>query len=129
MYFRFSQTAANFFRKAKTIYENWNTVCNSLLNCMDDIPTTDVVYGLTANIIGRENCIIPSADFINFVHMKPAINGYLEGMNFDEVFVTEFTEGMIRINSVNQYHPIHYHNKNFITDEMIEYYESRRVLG
>ncbi|CAB4133707.1 hypothetical protein UFOVP257_429 [uncultured Caudovirales phage] len=129
MYFRFSQTAATFFRIARTIYEQWNVVADFLLNCRDNEPTTDVVYALVANIIGRELCTIPSADFINFVHMKPSINGYPEDMSFKDVFVSEFDKGMIRINNINQYHPLHYHDKTFVTNEMIEYYESRRILG
>lgn len=125
MYFRFSKTSADFFRTAQKIYDQWESVRDSLLNCRDDKPTTDVVYALTANMVGRELCTVPSADFINFVHMKPAINGFDEGLKFNEVFVTEFNNGMVRINNVNQYHPLHYHDKTFITDEMIEYYERR----
>lgn len=128
MYFRFSQTAANFFRKARQIYEQWDSVSESMLNSRDPFPTTDVVYAITANLIGRELCTIPSADFINFVHMKPAINGYDESASFNDVFVTEFDQTMIRINNVNQYHPLHYHDKTFPTKELIEYYErTRRV--
>jgi hypothetical protein len=128
MYFRFSQTSANFFKKAREIFSKWDMVKTSLVGC-DELPTTDVVYAITAKLIGEELCTIPSADFINFVHMKPAINGYPEDIKFSDIFFTEFNNGMLRINNVNQYHPIHYHDKDFITEEMIEYYESRRILG
>ena len=121
MYFRYSQTAANFFNKATEVFNNWDTVKNTLKNCRDDYPTTDVVYGLTASLLGPEECTLP-LDFINFVHMKPAINDYDSGAKFHEVFVTEFDQGMIRINNLNQYHPIHYHEKDFLTVEMKEYY-------
>ena len=33
--------------------------------------------------------------------MKPRINGYPDGVTFNEVFVTEFYQGMIRINNIN----------------------------
>jgi hypothetical protein len=124
MYFRYSQTAATFFRKATELFSNWDQIKDCLLNCRDDQPTTDVVYALTASVIGPELCTIPSADFINFVHMKPAINNFDEDLKFNDVFVTEFDSGMIRINNVNQYHPIHYYEKTFPTEEMIEYYGS-----
>jgi len=124
MYFRYSKTSADFFRKAAEIFTNWNIVKNSLLNCRDDHPTTDVVYALTAEIIGREFCTIPSMNFINFVHMKPAINGYPESARFQDMYVTEFDHGMIRINNINQYHPVHYHEKDFPTKEMYEYFRS-----
>lgn len=129
MYFRFSQTAANFFQIATDIFNNWSSVSNNLLNCRDEYPSTDVVYAIAARVLGEELCTIPSADFVNFVHMKPAINNFDEESFFNEVFVSEFDDGMIRINNINQYHPLHYYNKNFASDEMIEYYESnRRIL-
>ena len=124
MYFRFSQTATNFFRKAAQLFDNWNTVKRSLAHCDDEYPTTDVVYALAANLIGSDLCTLPTVEFINFVHMKPAINGFCEDYDFTEVFVTEFTDGIVRINNVNQYHPLHYHDKNFPTEDMIDYFRS-----
>lgn len=124
MYFRYSRTAADFFRKAAEIFNNWTVIQNTLLNCRDPEPTTDVVYAIAANLIGRELCTLPSADFINFVHMKPAINDYSESAKFQEIYFTEFDQGMIRINNINQYHPIHYHEKDFVTQEMYEYFRS-----
>jgi hypothetical protein len=124
MYFRYTKTAVDFFRQAADIFNNWETIQNTLLNCRDPEPTTDVVYALAADLIGRELCTVPSLDFINFVHMKPAINGYPEIAKFQEMYVTEFSDGMIRINNINQYHPIHYHEKDFPTEEMYEYFRS-----
>jgi hypothetical protein len=124
MYFRYSKTAADFFRCATEIFNNWSAVQNALLNCRDPEPTTDVVYALAADIVGRELCTLPSVDFINFVHMKPSINEYPETASFQDMYVTEFDDGMIRINNINQYHPIHYHKKDFPTEEMYEYFRS-----
>lgn len=123
MYFRFTKTAQVFFEIAKQIYTNWNTIVDELKNCRDPIPSTDLVFSLAARIVGEELCTLPSADFVNFVHMKPAINNFDENLNFNEVFVTEFDQGMIRINNINQLQPLHYYNKNFITQDMIDYYE------
>jgi hypothetical protein len=129
MYFRYSQTATDFFKYARIIFNNWEVIQNSLLNCRDQYATTDVVYAIAARIVGDELCTIPSADFINFVHMKPSINNFNESNMFEDVYVSEFDHGMIRINNINQYHPLHYYDKKFAKDEMIEYYEScRRVL-
>jgi hypothetical protein len=125
MYFRFTKTAKNFFDISKRIYNNWNNIINELKNCRESIPSTDVVFALAARIVGEDLCTLPTADFVNFVHMKSAINGFDEGLNFDEVFVTEFNQGMIRVNNINQYHPLHYYNKNFKTDELIEFYEQQ----
>ena len=127
MYFRFTKTARDFFDTAKKVYNNWNIIVNELKNCRESVPSTDIVFALAARIIGEELCTLPSADFVNFVHMKPAINGFNEGLMFDEVFVTEFDQGIIRINNVNQYHPLHYYNKNFNISELIEFYEQQHM--
>jgi len=124
MYFRFSQTATNFFKSASLIFEKWNEVKLNLLGCDEEYASTDVVYALCAKIIGEEHCTLPSCDFINFVHMKPAINDFVEQFDFTEVFVTEFFDGIVRINNINQYHPLHYYNKKFPTEEMYDYFRS-----
>ncbi len=123
MYFRFTKTSRDFFDIAKQLYSNWNDVCAILKNCRETVPSTDVVFALAAKLVGPELCTLPSADFINFVHMKPGINGFNEDLSFDEVFVTEVDQGMIRINNINQYHPLHYYNKNFGSRELLKYHE------
>ena len=125
MYFRFSQPAALFFKTAKLLQEHWLTISTTLQQCTETVPSTDVLFALTARVIGDETCTMPSMDYINFVHMKPAVNGFAEQFDFRDIFVTEFDQGMIRINNINQYHPIHYYNKTFATKEMIDYYGSR----
>lgn len=114
MYFRFTKTARSFFDTAQKIFKEWNSVVNQLKNYRDNVPTTDVVFALAARIIGVELCTLPSANFVNFTHMKPAINGFNEDFKFSEVFVTEHDGDMIRINNLNQYHPLHYYDKDFL---------------
>lgn len=123
MYFRFTKTARDFFDTARRIFANWDQLSLSLKNCREPEPSTDVVFALAAEIVGRELCTLPSANFVNFVHMKPAINNFNEDLKFSEVFVTEFDQGMIRVNNINQYDPFHYYDKTFVSDEMLEYYE------
>jgi hypothetical protein len=87
------------------------------------VPSTDLVFALAARLVGEELCTLPSADFVNFVHMKPAINNFDNELSFDEVFVSEFDQGMIRINNINQYHPLHYYDKQFVDQGLVDYYE------
>lgn len=123
MYFRYSKTAAEFFNIARQIYQNWETVRTTLLkNCRDPDPTTDVVYSLTAKIIGIEKCTIPSMDYINFVHMKSAINNWPAG-NWTDMVLHETDLPMLRIANVNQYHPVHYYEKTFASQELVKKYE------
>lgn len=123
MYFRYSRLSAEFFDLARQIFLNWAYIRdNVLFNCRDDNPTTDVVYALAAKIIGLENCTIPSADWINFVHMKPAINDW-SNSPWHEMVVSELDLPMIRIANTNQYHPLHYYSKDWITEEIVNEYE------
>lgn len=122
MYFRYSQDAANFFRLAEQLFCNWGTVKNTLIKCADEQPTTDVVYALAAKILGVESCTLP-LDWINFVHMKPAINSWTS-TPWNNLVVSELDVPMLRINNVNQYYPVHYYEKSWVTDAIVEEYET-----
>ena len=125
MYFRFSKTASDFFRLAKQVQDNWTAIKNqALINCREDYPSTDVLYAVTAELLGRELCTMPSMDFIKFIHMKPAINNFPG--DWHSAVITEFDDTNIRINNLNQYAPLHYQVKEFATDQVIEHYE--RIL-
>lgn len=125
MYFRFSQEAKNFFDAAQHISMNWSHVRSELKKCVEDEPSTDVLYALSAIMVGVESVTMPSMDFLNFTHLKPAINGTAESSKVTDELLTEFESGMIRINNINQLAPLHYYEKDFATKQMIEYYESR----
>ena len=92
-----------------------------------DNAITDVVYAITAKILGEEICTMPSMDFINFVHMKSGFNGWSDTRSWLDTVVNEHDGNVIRINNLNQYDPVHYYDKTYATKELIEYYESRRT--
>jgi protein-tyrosine-phosphatase len=114
-YFRYSQTAAEFFRLARAIYTNWPTIKEELVQCVDS-PSTDVVFALTAKIIGIEQCAIPSLDFFNFAHMKSSIQGWDDQQPWTDYVNVEYDYNMLRINNINQYQPVHYYQKEFYSD-------------
>jgi hypothetical protein len=123
MYFRYTQEAATFFSLAEQVFRNWEYIKESvLLSCYDDIATTDVVYALVTKIIGEEQCTIPSLDWINFVHMKPSVNKW-QNTPWSELVLCEMDLPMIRISNINQYHPLHYHDKTWVTSDLIKEYE------
>ena len=128
MYFRYSKEALDFFNTAKLLVANWSKIKDSILiNCHEKTPSTDVLYALTAKLIGIENCTVSSLDFINFVHMKPGFNNWSDLHSWLESVVHERDGDIMRINNINQYSPVHYFDKTYATKELIEYYESRRT--
>ena len=127
MYFRYSREAMAFFDAARYIQENWTYVQPTLKKCFEENPSTDVLYGLTALMVGEENVTIPSMDFINFVHMKSGFNGWSDARSWLDTVMSERDGDVIRINNLNQYSPVHYYDKTYATKELIEYYESRRA--
>jgi hypothetical protein len=124
MYFRYSKTASEFFEIAEQVFKQWETVKENILKGFSyEEASTDVVYAITAKTLGVELCTLPDCDFINFTHMKNAINDWPDDKSWTEMIMTEIDLPMIRINNVNQYHPVHYHDKNWLTDEIIERYK------
>ena len=127
MYFRFSRTATDFFTTAQNILQNWGEVKKNFIGIEEESPSTDVLYAITAHIVGRENCTAPSLDFVNFVHLKSGIRGWSDARSVFETVVYEQQDNILRINNVNQYHPLHYYDKEHIVENLVKYYESSRT--
>jgi len=74
-YFRKSVLSKKFFDICKTITLNWSTVRDEMLiNCHDDVPTTDVVYALSMRILDPTNQLLVDYPWFKFIHNKPGIN-------------------------------------------------------
>lgn len=125
MYFRKDNTAEEFFTVAGEIVRHWDEIKDTVLkNCREEYLSTDVIYSVAAEVFGRERCTIPSADFINFVHMKIKIQRWTVDEQWVDGIFTELDENMIRINNLNQYYPVHYYDKQFVK-RLEEHYELR----
>ena len=111
-YFRYSQTAAEFFTVVKNIFINWNTVKENLIQC-ENLPSTDLVMSIAVKIVGEEHCHIPTLDFFNFAHMKSAVQGWSDQQPWTDYVNVEQDQQMLRINNLNQYNPVHYCSKDF----------------
>ena len=128
MYFRYSRESTDFFSVAQSVFRNWAQISQELRQFDTMIPSTDVVYAITAEIMGRETVTMPSMDFINFVHMKSEFNSWSDARSWIETVMNERDGDVIRINNLNQYAPVHYYDKSYATKELIKYYE-QRFLG
>lgn len=113
-YWRLSETAQEFFKTVRLIFENWLDY-RALLKFPEDKPSTDVVYAMAAMIIGPERCTMPFANYPQIVHMKRQILGTQREKWQDEL-LWEYHDYIMRVNTVVQWNPFHYHQKEVFND-------------
>ena len=111
-YFKKSDTAQEFFNLVKEIFTNWEEY-KKILKCNpDELATTDWVYSLASHIIGIEKTTLPTFTEMSMIHMKSYINN-TPTENWTDTFVYECLPDQIRIQTIPQLYPLHYHIKNF----------------
>jgi len=108
-YWRVSQTAQEFFRLVRNIFENWAEY-RTLLKFPDDVPSTDLVYAMAAQIIGPELVTMPFASYPKIVHMKRHMIS-THTSNWTQELVWE--NNPLRFNTVAQWGAVHYHQKDW----------------
>ena len=119
-YFKKGDVAKNFFTIVKNIFEKWDDY-RVILNT-NEPATTDVVYGIAASIIGAENCTLPAFRDMSMIHMKSGIN-YSKSSNWTDEFIYEIHHDTLRIGTIPQMYPFHYHVKSFANILSKELYE------
>lgn len=111
-YFKKSEVATQFFELVKEIFNNWEEY-KKILKCNpQELATTDWVYSIACHIMGVENTTLPTFTEMSMVHMKQYING-TPTENWTDTFVYECLPNQIRVQTVPQQYPFHYHVKNF----------------
>ena len=111
-YFKKSEVATQFFMLVKEIFINWEEY-KKILKCNpQELATTDWVYSIACHIVGVENTTLPSFTEMSMVHMKQYING-TPTENWTDTFIYECLPDQIRVQTVPQQYPFHYHVKNF----------------
>lgn len=111
-YFKKGEKAEQFFALVRDIFTNWEQY-KQILQCnVDEKATTDWVYAIACHVMGVEETTLPEFTDMSMVHMKQYINDTLTEDWTDEL-VHEVLPDCIRINTFVQYHPFHYHCKNF----------------
>ena len=108
-YWRVSSTAQEFFRLVRNIFENWAQY-RTLLKFPDEVPTTDLVYAMSAQIIGQELVTLPFTSYPKIVHMKRHMIP-TQTHNWTQELVWE--SDPLRFNTVAQWGAVHYHQKDW----------------
>ena len=133
-YFKKSDTAYELFQMMKHIVENWDECCRRYLSVQKPkIFSTDVAFGLAVKLLGlTENATVPQLNFPYFIHMKAQNQGWSskkhdiveDWTKLTDVSFDRFNNSLgIKIGTVRQFGPLHYHIKHFITEQMIQILE------
>jgi hypothetical protein len=117
-YFKKSDTSKQFFAIVRDVFENWDQYKASLKCNAQELATTDWAYSITCHIMGIENTMLPTFTDMTMVHMKQHINE-TPTVNWTDTFVYECLPDHIRIQTIPQQYPFHYHIKNF-SDKILE---------
>jgi len=111
-YFKKSTLAREFFETTRAIWENWAEFRSNLKCNVDEQATTDWVYAIASHIIGVERTTFPQFEPMSMVHMKKFINK-TPSENWTDIFTCEILPHSIRVNTIPQLYPFHYHIKHF----------------
>jgi hypothetical protein len=117
-YFKKSNTAKQFFDIVRDVFENWDDY-KAILKCSpQELATTDWAYSIACHIMGVEKTMLPTFTEMSMVHMKQYING-TNTENWTDTLIYECLPDQIRVQTVPQQYPFHYHIKNFC-DKILE---------
>lgn len=105
-YWRKSETASRFFTQVRDIFAHWD-LYRRTIRYAEDIPSTDVVYAMAAQLIGPELVTLPFATYPKIVHMKPRHAGTATD-NWTQELVWELDQGQLRIQTQAQWGAFHY---------------------
>ena len=106
-YWRLSQTAQKFFNLTRNIFDQWAEY-KTLLKFPDEVPSTDLVYAMAAQIMGPERVTMPFATYPQIVHMKRHM---IPTQSQDWTQELTWETNPLRINTVAQWGAVHYHQK------------------
>lgn len=120
-YFKKSDTAEQFYKIVRDVFENWEKY-KAILKCNPtEEATTDWVYAIASHIIGVEKTTLPNFDELSMTHMKQFVSG-TSTENWTDTLVYELLPDVLRVHTYSQEYPFHYHSKSF-SDKILERYK------
>lgn len=118
-YFRDSVASAEFFNTVRSVAEDQHWFADRLgiakLNKLGD----DELFAIAAMIYGEERCTLPGAAFPRFVHMREPLLGLPNNLAWHQQLHSEFLPNGVWIGHYPQTLPLHYIDKNWLTDDRI----------
>lgn len=128
-YFKKTDVVFELFKLVELITNNWQLYYENFLeaNSRPTFMSADVVFALACKLLEIDRLNNNHHfDIPTFVHMKSQIQGWdnVTNENWPEYVPTYFTPDCdFKVGNYLQILPFHYHQKHFLTDEIIGYLE------
>jgi hypothetical protein len=128
-FFYFKKTDLNlaFWNTVENIVKDWKVFYSRFLpNSTPKVLSMDVTFALAAKIHGIEDEIISTFDYPTFVHMKPFAQRWKNTNDKWSNLVGTYMNkrGQLKIGNYQQFGIFHYTEKEFLTDEIFNIFES-----
>lgn len=118
-YFRKSSRAEEFYCLVKDMFADWPSWKKLLTGAERERATTDLIYSMAATILGVEKCTLPNFSEMSMIHMKREIIGGSTD-DWTKELIWELVDHSIRIETIPQLYPLHYHIKGFADTILME---------
>jgi len=131
MYFKKTPETFELFDLVKYIFFNWQLMFSATLKLehRPQYPSTDVIFAVALKLLDLDQKTYSTNQIPTFTHMKTHLQGWgLSDITEDwtkHISIFFNPELECKIGNYLQFFPLHYHVKDFITDEMIRYYERK----
>jgi hypothetical protein len=128
-YFRKTDYTFAIFNMAKLIFWNWQAFFEQYLHpeYRPTYPSTDVIFALAMRILDLDDISSTPILIPTFTHMKSQLQGW-QGIDVSEDWRTHLnvffnSNAECKLGNHRQYYPLHYHVKEFLTDDILSIYE------
>lgn len=128
-YFKKTPRAFDLFHQAKLCFWYWGEMYETLeFEHRPDRLSGDVAFAVAMrNMDARDEFTDPLIEMPTFTHMKSQLQGWapeVAGEQWTRHIPVHFTDDLAcKIGVYRQLTPLHYHAKDFLTDEIINHYE------
>lgn len=123
MYFKYSEFTMEFFALIRFIMDEWDWVAKEHFIKNTDLRIRiDEVFSLATRIMGIQHVTLPNT-IPTFVHSKEGLWNLSEQQLWYEQLFCEWDNNVPVIGHYKQRLPLHYHHKEWLTDDIIRQYE------
>lgn len=131
LYFKQTEKVLNYFKFLEIIFNNWEYYFYEFLDeTRPKFFSSDVAFSLGMKLLNLEDEFTNKVStFPKFIHMKSQLQDWNTSQITEEwtkhIGVYINSDLKCKIGQYNQLLPLHYHDKNFLTDDIIKKYERK----